>query len=172
MTRQMDIFSQPVAITSDEFIGRLAVVLMRRSGVSHSEAFELCKKAVGGRLCPVCGSLIKVYTRKLNKGMVRVLRQLHCMARPVKSSDLNARGGDYAKLPHFGLVSLDENGLWSITQAGRDFLDGFGASPSYVAIFMDELVGVSVASCKYLGTVDDFNLDHITPVGVERVYIK
>jgi len=174
MTRQIDLFDKPVSIYSDEFTNRLASVLMDRSGVGYTEAFGLCKRAVNGRLCPTCGTLIKLYSRKLNAGMVKVLRQLYAHGNndPLHSSKLDARGGDYAKLPLFGLVNSDENSLWSITQQGRDFLDGFGASPSKVYIFMGELVAVSVASCKLRGNVSAFKLDHITPSGVERVYLR
>lgn len=174
MTRQVDLFDTPVSILSHEFVKRLASALVARSGVSSTEAFDLCKRAVDGRLCPTCGRLVKLYSRKLNAGMVKVLRQLYTRGEcdPVPSRELDARGGDYAKLVLFGLVNTDENGLWSITQQGRDFLDGYGVAPSKVFIFMDELVGVSVASCRLRGNVDAFKLDHVTPAGVERVYIK
>jgi len=172
MTRQIDLFDKPVSMLSDEFTAHIATVLMHKGGITHAEAFVLCKRAVEGRLCPVCGTTMKVYTRKMTPEMVRVLKQLRGIGKPVETKHLQMRGGDYAKLPKFGLVNLDENGLWSITQQGRDFLDGFGSAPSFAAIFMGELVGVSVASCKYRGTIDGFKIDHITSAGVERVYLR
>lgn len=177
MGDQIDLFSEPVPVCSPRFIRRLAGVLVARSGTTQADALELAEKAIDGTLCPCCGAGVKLYKRGLNRGQVETLRDLSARF-PVgvrfESKDINARGGDYAKLSSIGLLWRFDDGGWCVTQRGYDFANGARSVNRYAFWFLGELVGLSVATSKVNdpGNGQPFTIDSIDSQGLERVFIK
>ena len=71
--------------------------------------------------CPCCGQFVRVYPRRITGRMVRDLCNIYKLG-AAKSTELNAAGGDHAKLRYWGLVTQGEDMLWRITQKGIAFL--------------------------------------------------
>jgi hypothetical protein len=118
-----------------------------RRELSNSVAFE------NGHCCPVCGSLAKVYPRTLTKGMVKSMAkmvELGGRTNPVTIRDLNANGGDHAKLRFWGFVYQQHDSKtgkavgWRVTENGMDFLHGKLSAPRTAYLFQNCLVGYSV----------------------------
>jgi hypothetical protein len=86
-----------------------------------------------GVTCPCCNQYCKLYKRALNSGMALWLIELvkkHEHAQDwVDVRTIDLRGGDYAKLVHWGLTENKSNddltkrtsGFWRPTQDGIDF---------------------------------------------------
>lgn len=175
MKDQMNLFESAVPITSEAFTSRLASVLAARTGSTHQTVHDLAKKAVDGAICPCCGSKVQVYPRQINKGQVKTLQDL-CRrfgkSDRFKSNQINARGGDYAKLVAFGLLKKFDDGTWSITQHGFDFAAGLRSVSRYAFFFFGEHVGLSAEASKVVDQAGGFSLDSIKPFGVEMVFMK
>lgn len=87
-----------------------------------------------GVICPCCTQLVKLYSYKINSGMILVLISMYKSNKewvhPLK--DLKTNNGDYAKLRFWGLLqsSSDEpeedkksSGFWKITDKGKKFVE-------------------------------------------------
>ncbi len=176
---QLSLYSQPVPITSEPFIRRLAGVLVRRSGTSTSDAYEMARRAVGtgGTVCGCCGAKVKLYKRPINKGQIECLRDLLQRfepGEPFHTREIKSRGGDYAKLAHFGLLwKCDQPSTWCVTSTGARFMRGEASAPRHAYMFFKELVGVSASQVSLsLSSAKAFTLESVNAEGVEQVYIK
>ena len=123
--------------------------------VLKSARERLFKAADNGAQCPCCGRTVKRYRRALNAGMAHFLVLL-CKAylknHPRVWVDIKAlpvRGGDYAKLLHWGMVKQYVNddpekrssGLWMPTARGLEFARGDSEEPSHVFLLDNTVVG-------------------------------
>jgi hypothetical protein len=111
----------------------------------------------GGTHCPCCGRHVQVYKRKLTRDMARFVVLLLKEYRKIPGTWVDVRlfpvrGGDYAKVAHWGLAILKENesdpekknsGLWKPTQLGVRFAVGAEKVPSHVHLYLNEVVGYS-----------------------------
>lgn len=112
----------------------------------------LRERARAGQRCPCCKQFTKVYKRRLGSHMARwliwlVQRWLQIGGPEVwiDIKDSPVRGGDYAKLIHWGLVvhkAKDEedterrhSALWRPTADGIDFVMGRIRVPSHVYLY-------------------------------------
>lgn len=109
--------------------------------------------AAGGT-CPCCGQLVKLYKRKLHAQMAAWLCSLVRQSGPdlhwVSIDELPARGGDYGKLVHWGLIEQQDkapedtkrrtSGLWRPTIAGRVWVQRGSAVPKYALVRLGQLV--------------------------------
>tara|TARA_B100001175_G_scaffold297697_1_gene287655 strand:+ start:1195 stop:1728 length:534 start_codon:yes stop_codon:yes gene_type:complete len=177
MDSQIDLFSEPVSVNSPRFLKRLAGVLVARSGTTQAAALDLAEKAIDGTLCPCCGAGVKLYKRSINRGQVRALTDLverFSVGVSFESKEINARGGDYAKLIDLGLLWRDDARRWHVTQKGQDFARGERSVNRHSFWFMGELVGLSVSTVKVgdPGSGESFTVDRIETAGLERVIIK
>lgn len=126
-------------------------------------------RAKKGCRCPCCKQYVKIYKRALGSQMARWLIWLvrtwdhKFQPRMLKRVDNEAwidirlspvRGGDYAKLLHWGLVQhkidvLEKNGgrdkrdsgLWRPTFKGIDFVNGKVKMPSHVYLYDNMKIG-------------------------------
>jgi hypothetical protein len=103
--------------------------------------------------CPCCGQFVKRYRRSITGSMAYALIQLyrhHCATRqkwidfPDVLQGAAARGGDYSKLRHWGLIARrpenrsdgsPRNGRWRITPLGVDWIRSKTTVPKYVWLF-------------------------------------
>lgn len=114
-----------------------------------------------GIKCPCCGQWVKLYKRKLNSGMARVLIHIYHIDK-TKTDDFHwikiteevlARGAnpatmEYSKLKYWDLleergdagVDTKSAGYWRITKLGRDFVEGKVTLPRYVFIYDNKLL--------------------------------
>ena len=119
-----------------------------------------------GAVCPCCGQLAKRYKRKLNSSMAYALllisryfrthsEWLHvpeyleqvCTAGPTK------RGGDWAKLVHWGLIVAKDDetradgsrriGFYKMTPKGMDFVQGRIRVPRYAYLYAQKCIAMS-----------------------------
>ena len=175
MKEQIELFDEPVSLTSQRFINRLASVVRARGGATYTEAYEMAHKSVDGTLCACCGARLQVYKRGLNRGQVETLRDLCArfyVGQRFESKDIRARGGDYAKLVAFGLLHQFDDGGWCLTAHGAEFAKGARAASRYAFFYLGELVGLSVSSSKIVENASGFTLDTIKPFGVEMVFLR
>jgi hypothetical protein len=106
--------------------------------------------------CALCGRFDKIYKRKLNSGMARVLILLYKADKkePLKwvhvLQDLpDVTGGDYGKMVEWGLLKKREgakeeddnpdNGYYRITAKGQVFCQGQIKVPKYLYFYHDRL---------------------------------
>lgn len=108
-----------------------------------------------GSKCPCCGQFARRYKRKLNSDMARSLilivdEYLHePSAGWVDIQTIDVRGGDYAKLRHWGLLESRPNddetkrtsGLWRPTELGSQFARGVILMPSHAYIYNNTVDG-------------------------------
>ncbi|MDD5542857.1 MAG: hypothetical protein PHX83_06750 [Acidobacteriia bacterium] len=131
--------------------------------------------AADGIRCPCCDRLVKSYRRAMNADMARFLILLcrEYLAKPpgtfVDIRTIPVRGGDYAKLTHWGLVEQAVNddpakrssGLWRPTPRGLRFAQGEATEPSHVVLLDNEVKGFDegrVTIWEALGTHFDFEV--------------
>ena len=100
-----------------------------------------------GVLCPCCRQMVKEYRRVLNAGMARALI-LIALAGPGRWIDIktiDTRGGDYAKLRHWGLLERhgEIEGLWRVTPAGLEFAHDRERVPRYAHVLLGVCRGLS-----------------------------
>jgi hypothetical protein len=125
---------------------------------------RLEEAAVGkGSSCPCCGQFVKVYRRKLYTQMAMALVHIyqdHCIhgfagfihvPSLLNGKGVVARGGDYTKLEHWGLIEPQQGGrndgsyrtgMWRVTQLGRDFVEDKMRVPSHAWFYNNQLVGM------------------------------
>ena len=127
--------------------------------------------------CPCCKRTARIYRRKLNAGMARVLvRMVEIHARApmqlwIHIHDIFGGFGqkhrDWPLLKLWGLVeprtrkTRTENarGFWRVTELGRAFVEGRTRAPAYVFVFDGEKTGSSdevVTIREALGTKFDY----------------
>lgn len=109
-----------------------------------------------GSKCPCCDQFARRYKRKLNSDMARSLILIvdEYLHEPHDTSwvdiqEIDVRGGDYAKLRHWGLLESRPNdddtkrtsGLWRPTELGIDFAQGRARMPSHVYIYNNKVDG-------------------------------
>lgn len=107
-----------------------------------------------GHECPLCTQYAKVYARQINNAMARALIGLYKAGGADSYQHWptvdGGRGGDKAKLVHWGLVSEENaqradggrSGYWRITKRGVAFLRGELAVPKYADIYDGRLMGL------------------------------
>ena len=100
-----------------------------------------------GTKCPCCGQFVKKYKRKLNSGMARTLTQIF-KDNPDRYVDvkefLRSKGyknsHDWTLLKHWGILTVREDGMYKITQMGRNFLSGF-PTHSHIYMYNNKMMG-------------------------------
>jgi len=171
-----------------------------RPGPMDRTLREVREEVRAGRLsrdgvtCPACDRLAKVYRRRINVGMCRVLLDL---ARHYRDTDgewakigvggLATSGGDYSKMRWWGLIESPPEdaeradgsarvGLWRITPLGVQFLRGEVTVDRYVYEYDSVPVTlelpdgeqperVNIAQC--MGAPFDFNEAMRLPIGAQ-----
>ena len=109
-----------------------------------------------GTICPTCDQHARRYKRKLNSDMARALCLIVTQwenqdSEWVDVRDIDVRGGDYAKLRHWGLIRQRINddetkrtsGMWTPTDLGQEFARNVVEMPTYVFIYNNEVDGFS-----------------------------
>lgn len=107
--------------------------------------------------CPLTGKAIRIYRHGLHASQVGTLRRLRSRSDRLKQTYIplevfsGYRDGNLAKMVHWGLVKpLDKSaafegekvdGMWRITQRGRDWLDGKIRVPRQVAVLLGQRIG-------------------------------
>jgi hypothetical protein len=114
---------------------------------------HLAASLVDGTTCPVCGQHAQLYRRKLHAAMARDLVRLYRAVDGEREyahvPTLGIRGGDFAKLAHFGLISAKPErrtdgghaGSWRLTRDGVAFVEGRARVPGYVLIYDGVKIG-------------------------------
>ncbi len=108
-------------------------------------------RADKGARCPCCKQYVKIYKRVLGSQMarwliwlVRTWEKLPLGTQWVDIRQAPVRGGDYAKLIHWGLIEQKQNddekdtkdsGLWRPTHRGIDFVCRRIMVPSHVYLY-------------------------------------
>lgn len=93
--------------------------------------------------CSVCGSTIKVYARGIHAKMVRALAAVGDAPGGLSPSALSqiTSGGDGQKLSAWGFIERGEEGAWTITSRGADWLRGRIKVPHKVITYNGEVLG-------------------------------
>lgn len=111
-----------------------------------------------GYKCPCCSQRVKIYKRKLNVAQAHALILVYVWFKNnpekewcnVRQFDTTAfRGGDWAKLRYFGLISEKSNedktkrtsGLWKVTAKGGCFVRSEISVPEHLLIFNQTVYG-------------------------------
>lgn len=115
-----------------------------------------------GCACPACGQLVKLYRRKLNSGMARILIRFYqvdqtkpdddkwiMVSRELLSARINPTNMEYSKLAHWNLIESrgDEGdntksaGYWRLTELGRQFVLGQKTVPKRVLLYNGKVQG-------------------------------
>lgn len=106
--------------------------------------------------CPCCKRIGRIYRRRLNAGMARVLVRFYQLAdgwlhvRDIFGG-LGQKHRDWPLLRLWGLVeprtkhTKDEpsRGFWRLTEKGRAFVEGRASVPKFVFVFDGERTGAS-----------------------------
>ena len=110
-----------------------------------------------GAECPLCHQLAKVYRRTITSAMARALALIwheggwgSRLYVHVPSVD-PARGGDVAKLEHWGLLEEERTvrtdggraGYWRVTRKGEDWLNGSVSVPKYARMYDGRLLSLT-----------------------------
>lgn len=134
-----------------------------------------------GCICPCCGQIAKVYKRKINGVMARLLIQLynlninndefHHVSKILGVVSVTGTA-DFAKLKHWGFIEEKEkgdeeedkkrrtSGYWRITDAGKSFAENKTTGYEYIYIYDAEVLGYSTTSVTILdalGTRFDYS---------------
>lgn len=102
--------------------------------------------------CPCCKKTVKEYQRRVHRSMLAALHELD-KAGELTSADIlrrrKVRGGrDSAMLAYWGLATLQRNGLWKITHAGKEFLKGRRSIPKYAYVYNGSVTAFSEERIK------------------------
>ena len=114
-----------------------------------------------GAACPCCTQLVKLYKRKLNSGMARVLIEIYNITQQKRPADgwlhvskecadrkLAATDMEYSKLKYWGLIEPRKDdpetgartsGFWRITRAGRHFVENLSTAPKHIYLYNQKL---------------------------------
>lgn len=100
-----------------------------------------------GTRCPACHQHAKVYRRKMNSGMARVLILMYARAGLgwQKTRDLD-NSGTIAKCAYWGLVEPGARGTWRVTSVGADFVNGLVAIASHAEVYDGRLLGLDATT--------------------------
>lgn len=118
--------------------------------------------------CPVCGQVVKLYPRKLSSALARFLIDIYNLTidRPagdrwinvskeliVKSDHHITR--DYSILRFWGLLetSLDDAGMWRITESGVAFVEGRLVTPQFAYVYNNYCVRLSETTTDIKGAL-------------------
>jgi hypothetical protein len=127
MTDQLTIPVSPTTITPGNTVGEARTWLQDR--------------LPDGTRCPVCHQHAKVYRRKMNSGMARVLILMYRAAglgwQKTRGID---NSGTIAKCAYWGLVEPGRRGTWRVTEAGARFVNGLYLVPSHVEVYDGRLL--------------------------------
>ena len=103
-----------------------------------------------GAKCPCCSQFTKVYRRRLNANMARLLVVMyrHCGLGWSHASTLGDGTGDLAKLRYWGLVEDSGHtpsggirpGWWRVTEAGEALTLGHTTVPAHALVFDSKLI--------------------------------
>lgn len=96
-------------------------------------------------LCPNCGASMMINKYSMNKTLLRSLIKI--TRNPGKTAkEINFTKSEYSvytKLKWWGFIEQLEDGLWRVTQAGKDFLSGKTLASKEVGYFRNKLVYAS-----------------------------
>lgn len=143
----------------------------------QEEQRRLNTMAHAGTSCACCGQRVQIYRRTLYAAMARWLIRLAKLGGGtdglrhwVDQTSIRTRGGDYAKLVHWGLVERQEHdpedtvrrtsGLWRVTVKGLAFARNDSRVPKHALVYLGKCIGfddtqeVGVIDC--LGTKFDY----------------
>lgn len=130
--------------------------------LTQAQAFVQAKREEGV-YCPCCGQLCKVYKRTIYAGMAHFLIWLVLEYESRMREGLQGslwidildgppqRGGDFAKMAHWGLIEQMANDdetkrtsrFWRPTQHGVDFVHARITIPKQVHLYNNDVVGFS-----------------------------
>lgn len=121
-------------------------------GISLEDARDMMfDKMADGSLvrCPCCTQAAKIYKRKLNANMVRILITMYINygTTYVKSLDMSKitgrNDGELAKNRYWGLIEEHptEKSHWKVTSMGVDFIMGRATVTKYALTFNSNLLG-------------------------------
>lgn len=89
--------------------------------------------------CPTCGSIWVIYKKSFDKHKLKALKILFEKNRPMKSKEIfEASGNDrivfcnYTFLMLWGLIEKQDESMYMITEAGRQFIRGELGIPEFV----------------------------------------
>ncbi len=113
-----------------------------------------------GETCPCCKQKVKMYSRKINSGMVLFLIGLYKLTKRngrqyfsntfvMQEMNLTATSLDYSVLKHFGLIAENFNtdtkkkksGEWMITNLGLEFIEGKVSIQENVLLYNNRVNG-------------------------------
>lgn len=96
-------------------------------------------------LCPHCGASMMINKYTLNVTLLNALSKLARnpgkMARECGFDQ--SEYSVYTKLKYWGFITQLDDGIWLVTNKGREFLTGTLSAPREVQYFRDEIVGFS-----------------------------
>lgn len=130
------------------------------NGTVEEARRKIWKLRSKGTKCPCCGQNCKMYKRAITFPMARWLRDLVRLWRnrgggwiQIDDPELAVRGGDYARLRHWGLVRARSDnvansplrGGWQPTELGALWVDGNAGVAKYAHLYLGRCVGFSGA---------------------------
>lgn len=137
--------------------------------------------------CPTCGRHAQVYRRTVTRTMAV---QLHKAAMKTKSGEyihtselvIGTSTGDFPKLKYWKLIaprphqqedgSKKDSGWWTVTERGRQFIDGLIMVRNNIHIYNDTIVGMSGGYSSFTDCLGkDFDYSELR-VGQESVSIN
>ena len=128
------------------------------SEVGGDDKVEVAQKYVSDRLhdgvdCPVCGSHVQMYRRKIYPKMAKWLQWLVDRFESdqmwIDAHGSPVRGGDYAKLLYWGLIERARDGgkgqagLWRPTPVGIAFVRDGTEVAKYAFVYLGKVEGLS-----------------------------
>jgi hypothetical protein len=132
-----------------------------------------------GVKCPCCGQTAKLYSRKVNSGMVLFLiglyrltkrdgRQFYPNTAVFKEMNLSVKSLDYSILKHFGLIAENINtdtkkkksGEWILTDIGISFTERKTKIQENVLIYNNKVIGFEGKNIL-ISEVSDFNYEDL-----------
>lgn len=158
------------------FMGRSTLAKLR----------QMFLKAVNDHVrvdCPVCDRPAQVYRRRLTKALVKDLIAFALISGRtdrwmeggwVNIKEVNVRGGDYAKLEHWGLIerrevkdkkNSDKEGVgkWRVTEKGNQFLEGQIKVPASYYEYKNTVLEWSEKKENVYSFLPDFKYAEIWP---------
>ena len=136
----------------------------------------LAGRMAKGATCPCCSQFVKLYTRKLNRPMVKALAAIYqykvrhepvggWVHIPTQLPELQ-RSRDYPKLAYWKLLEdkpsddfkkKNSSGCWRVTKRGVDFLTGRITIPLIAYLYNKQCYGYSSAVAAITKDFKDFD---------------
>lgn len=127
--------------------------------LADARALVMAQRYDGGITCPCCDQFAKVYKRKLNSGMARVLVEFYWKQRSAKDGWVHYRQAavrrtsgelvslEYSKLRFWGLIEkapreTGRAGCWRAPEKGIAFVEGRITVAKHVLIYNDRFMGL------------------------------